>query len=161
MIGALLLAAQAATPAAPLPAAGTPPQRIYLLNCPEATGDEIVVCGETAPVKPDRGPPDRPVPSNPALSARVALGQQATPCSATQWGCASQVDLVAAGTAAIRFVGKLIDPESCCDHPGEATDTGALIGDVAKAFRKKPDRSKRIAIDLDAPPPPIGGRLAP
>lgn len=165
MIAALLLAVQVASPAVPRPVAGTPPQRIVLTDCPRPTGDDIVVCGQNGnprlPLPDERGPPDGPAPSNPDLTGGAALAQTVTPCAASQGGCRSGINLFAAGTAAIRLVGKLVDPNSCCDTPGEATSVGALARDIGKAFRKKPDRSKRVAIDLDAPPPSTAGRLAP
>ncbi|MDP1028294.1 hypothetical protein Q5H91_13800 [Sphingomonas sp. KR1UV-12] len=163
MIAALLLAVQAA--ATPLPSAGQPPQRIYLTNCPQPVGDEIVVCGapetQRLPLPDDSGPPDRPMPSNPEVTGIGALAAADPVCAARQGGCQVGVDLFGMGTAAVRLVGKLIDPDSCCDTPGEATNVGALIGDVAKAFRKKPDKTGRIAIALDAPPPSTAGRLSP
>lgn len=160
---ALLIAAQAvAVPAMPLPAASiprSPPQRIILTNCPEGTDGEIVVCA--APDKPrlplpdERGPPDRPVPSNPGVTGMGALAQTATPCATLQGGCQAGVDVFGAGTAAIRLIGKLFDPDSCCERPGESTDPGMLIGDaiggLKRAFGRKPDKSGRVAIALDAP----------
>jgi hypothetical protein len=171
MIAALLLAGQLlATPATPLPSArtrSTPPQRIILTNCPVGTGDDIVVCGTPdsprLPLPDDRGPPDHPVPSNPDMTSIGALAAEATPCAATQWGCKSSVNVGAMATALVRLVGKVIDPDSCCDQPGDATDPGKLIADtvggVRKIFARKPDKSGRVPIDLDAPPPPTAGRL--
>ncbi|GGB36913.1 hypothetical protein GCM10011380_27880 [Sphingomonas metalli] len=162
MIAAVLLTLQAATPAVRLPPPG-PPERIVLLNCPKSTGDEVVVCGESTDALPpeERGSKDRPRASNPDMTGIGALAAAAPVCGARQGGCASGVNLLGMGTAAVRLVGKLIDPDSCCDQPGEATSVGKLVGDVAKAFRKKPDKSQRVAIDLDAPPPSTAGRLTP
>jgi hypothetical protein len=171
---ALLIAAQAiAVPAVPLPAARfshAPPQRIILTNCPEGTDGEIVVCA--APDKPrlplpdERGPPDRPIPSNPDLSTTIAQTGGGPDCASLQGGCQVGVDVFGAGTAAIRLIGKLFDPGSCCERPGESTDPGMLIGDaiggLKRAFGKKPDKSGRVAISLDDPPPVSAkGRLLP
>ncbi len=76
------------------------------------------------------------------------------------------VDVFGAGTAAIRLVGKLIDPDSCCERDGESTNPAMLIGDaiggLKRAFGKKPDRSGRVAIPLDDPPRvSTAGRLLP
>jgi hypothetical protein len=131
---------------------------------------EIVVCG--APDKPlsrlpyDSSPNDPPTPSNPHLTGMGALAQTATPCATLQGGCASGVDLFGGGTAVVRLIGKLIDPDSCCERPGEATNPGMLIGDaiggIKRAFGKKPDKSGRVAISLEAPPPVSSkGRLRP
>ncbi len=171
---ALLLAAQAvAVPAMPLPAAPTPsgpPQRIFLSNCPTGSDGEIVVCAASdkprLPLPDERGPPDRPMPSNPELSATAALAEAGPNCAAVQGGCQVGVDVFGAGTAAIRLIGKLIDPDSCCERAGESTDPGMLIGDaiggIKRAFGRKPDKSGRIAISLDDPPPVSGkGRLLP
>lgn len=171
---ALLLAAgQVATPAMPLPAArtpGTPPQRIILSNCPDGVGGEIVVCGTPdkprLPLPDERGPPDRPIPSNPGVTGMGALAQTETPCATLQGGCQAGVDIFGAGTAAIRLVGKLIDPDSCCERQGESTNPGMLIGDaiggLKRAFGKKPDKSGRVAISLDEPPRvSTEGRLLP
>lgn len=158
---ALLLAAgQVATPAMPLPAArtpGTPPQRIILSNCPEGVDGEIVVCA--APDKPrlplpdERGPPDGP--RRPTGDPRAAL-DAGDPGACALRGCQVGVDILGAGTAAIRLVGKLIDPDSCCERPGESTSPGMLIGDAVgglkRAFGRKPDKSGRLAISLDDPP---------
>ncbi len=168
---ALLAAAQlAATPAVPLPSArspGTPPQRIILTNCPEGVDGEIVVCG--APDKPrlplpdERGPPDGP--RRPTGDPRAAL-DAGDPGACALRGCQVGVDVFGAGTAAIRLVGKLIDPDSCCERDGESTNPAMLIGDaiggLKRAFGKKPDRSGRVAISLDDPPRvSTAGRLLP
>jgi len=155
---ALLIAVQAAALPAP------PPQRIDLLApaCAEPTGDDVVVCGrrETArlPLPGERGPPDHPVPSNPDLVGTRAFDGGA--CASYQEGCTVGVNIFGLATAAARLVGKIVDPNSCCDEPGQATNPGALIRDAAGALRKKPDKSNRVAIDLNAPPPPIAGRLS-
>lgn len=149
---------------APVPPA--PPQRIDILasRCARPAGDDVVVCGqrETArlPLPDERGPPDHPVPGNPDVSGTGALAMAANPCATLQGGCQAGVNIFGMATAAARLVGKIVDPNSCCDEPGQATNPGALIRDAAGALRKKPDKSNRVAIDLDAPPPPIAGRLS-
>ena len=156
----LLILAQAATVVAP------PPQRIDILapRCAQPTGDDVVVCGqrETArlPLPGERGPPDHPVPGNPDVSGTGALAMSVNPCATLQGGCQAGVNIFGLATAAARLVGKIVDPNSCCDEPGQATNHGALIRDAAGALRKKPDKSNRVAIDLNAPPPPIAGRLS-
>ncbi len=166
MIGAVLLVALQAA-ATPLPAA--PPQSFSILAdaCRRLPGDDIVVCGDAdkprLPLPDERGPPDRPVASNPELTGIGAMRTVATPCAATQWGCQTGVDILGGATAAIRLVGKIIDPDSCCERQGESTDAAMLAGDAIRglkaAFGKKPDKSQRVAIPLDAPPPV--GRLLP
>lgn len=168
MILTLFLAAQ--TAAIPLQPA-SPPQRISILasNCPKPTGEEITVCAPIAqprlPLPAERGPPDHPVPSNPDLTPATALAEAAPPCATLQGGCQVGMDVLGGGTAAIRLIGKLIDPDSCCERPGESTSTGMLIGDmvggIKRAFGKKPDKSNRVSIALDAPPPSTAGRLSP
>jgi hypothetical protein len=165
---ALLLAAQTvAVPAVPRPIPAGPPQRIVLTNCPEGTDGEIVVCG--APDKPrlplpdERGPPDGP--RRPTGDPRAAL-DAGDPGACALRGCQVGVNMLGGGTAAIRLIGKLIDPDSCCERASEATDPGMLIGDaiggIKRAFGKKPDKSGRVAILLDAPAPVSSeGRLLP
>lgn len=163
MIALALLLAQAAT-------AAPPPDQFSILNdpCPASTETEVVVCGglpaPRLPLPAERGPPDRPMPSNPELTGTGALAAGGKPCSTLQKGCTVGVDFVGAGVAVVRLVGKLIDPNSCCEA-GEATDPMALAKDVVRgakhAFGKKPDKSNRVAIALDAPPPSTAGRLMP
>lgn len=164
---ALLIALQ--TAAVPLPSASVPPQRIDLTNCPAGTGDDITVCGrrdnQRLPLPDERGPPDRPVPSNPDITGMGALVASDPVCAARQGGCQVGVDIFGMGTALVRLVGKAIDPDSCCERPGEATNVAMLVGDavkdVGKAFRKKPDKSQRVPIDLNAAPESTQGRLSP
>ncbi|MBJ6120333.1 hypothetical protein [Sphingomonas mollis] len=168
MILALLLAAQ--TAAVPLQPA-SPPQRLSILasDCPKPTGEEITVCAPVAqprlPLPAERGPPDHPVPSNPDLRPTTAMNQTAAPCASLQGGCQTGIDVLGGGTAAIRLIGKLIDPDSCCERPGESTSAGMLIGDmvggIKRAFAKKPDKSNRVSVALDTPPPSTAGRLLP
>ncbi|WP_029623152.1 hypothetical protein [Sphingomonas elodea] len=125
-------------------------------------GDQIVVCG-TGPQAPrlplpgERGPPDRPMPSNPERTGIGALNAVSTPCAALVGGCQTGVDIFGGATALVRGVGKLIDPNSCCEEPGESRNFFKLVGDagkgVGRAFKKKPDKSNRVPIDLSDPVP--------
>lgn len=129
---------------------------------------EIVVCGNVAeqprlPIPGERGPPDRPVPSNPYLTGSGALAAVNSPCATLSEGCTTGMDLLSGGTALVRLVGKLIDPDSCCEEPGEGTNIVGLVRDgvnaVGRVGKKKPDKSKRIPIPLDdLPPEPAGTR---
>lgn len=160
MLSPLLLILAQATPA-------PTPQRIDILTkqCPDPTGDEVVVCGKAdvarLPLPEERGPPDRPVPSNPDLAPTTALAAAAPPCATLQGGCQVGVDIFGMGTAAVRLLGKLVSPNSCCDEPGQSTNPAMLIRNMLGGLKKKPDKSNRVAIDLDAPPPSLAGRLAP
>ena len=156
----LLLAGQAATPARPIP---SPPERISILVDPCASqrrnsqDDEILVCGAGArdpriPLPAERTPPDRPLSSNPYADGRGAAAAAVSPCATLSEGCTTGVDLFGGGTFLVRAVGKLIDPGSCCEEPGEATSFGKLIGDVFRGAKGKPskeERAKRVAIPLD------------
>lgn len=158
-------AATSATVNAPQQAAdGT--QRWSVLADPcasdQTNGDQIVVCGkgEQAPRLPlpgERGPPDRPMPSNPNLTGIGALEASSAPCAARVGGCQVGVDLFGGATALVRGVGKLIDPNSCCEEPGESRNFIKLVSDagkgVGRAFKKKPDKSNRVPIDLNDPVP--------
>jgi hypothetical protein len=140
-----------------------PPQSFSILHEPCASnGTEVVVCArkpDRLPLPNDRGPPDGPTPSNLDLTGMGALAP--VPCAARQRGCQVGVDVIGMGVAAVRLVGKIIDPKSCCDEPGQATNPVALIRDVAGAVRKKPDKAGRVRIVLDAPLPSTAGRLLP
>lgn len=125
-----------------------------------ARPDEVVVCGQRdgatsfrLPLPDERGPPDRPMPGNPDISGAGALAVASAPCATRSEGCTAGVDVLGGGTALIRLAGKLIDPDSCCERPGEGTNPIMLVGDlgsaVGRAFRKKPDKSNRVAIPLD------------
>lgn len=162
----LVLAAQDATLAKPeTKADGTQRWSILAEPCPPPPegSDQIVVCGSGVPNAPrlplpeERGPPDHPVASNPDLSGSGALAAVGSPCATLSQGCATGVDLFSAGTFAVRAIGKLIDPDSCCEEPGEATNIGLLVRDAVKAAgrvgRRKPDKSKRVPIPLDDPAP--------
>ncbi len=128
----------------------------------QTNGDQIVVCGKDVdaprlPLPEERGPPDRPRPSNPDLTGIGALNASSAPCATQMGGCIVGVDLFGAATTLVRGVGKVISPGSCCDEPGESTNFFKLVGDagkgVGRAFRKKPDKSNRVPIDLDDPVP--------
>lgn len=174
----LLIALQAATatvppaPAKPAPATASFSILVPVANEPcvprrkdkkdgTARDDDIVVCGHPLPSQklpyPEQVVPDRPQPSNPDLSGRGALAAGGTPCSTHMGGCTVGIDLFGAGTALVRLAQKAVAPGSCCEDPGEGTNPGLLIKDVAggigRAFRKKPDMSNRVAIPLDDAPP--------
>ncbi|MEG8020523.1 hypothetical protein [Sphingomonas aerolata] len=100
----LLALAQAGVTPAAQPAAtqvsSAPTEKSWsILNPPDCPvvkeGDKtITVCapgtqsGPRLPL-PDWGPPDRPVASNPNMTAIRALSLEGTPCAATQSGCQS------------------------------------------------------------------------
>ncbi len=151
-----------AQPAGPAQAvASVQPQRWSILVDPCAsarTKDEIVVCGQREqqprlPLPTERGIPDRPMPGNPDVSGAGAMAMTLAPCATRSEGCGTGINLFGAGTTLIRGVGKLIDPNSCCEEPGEGSDFFKLVGDaagaVARPFRKKADKSGRVAIPLD------------
>ncbi|MHA6719617.1 hypothetical protein ACX40Y_09190 [Sphingomonas sp. RS6] len=129
--------------------------------------DAIVVCGKGVdaprlPLPAERGPPDRPMPGNPDMSGAGALALTSAPCAARMEGCTTGIDLFGAATTAVRLVGKAVDPGSCCEEPGESTNFFKLVGDAGKGvgrmFRKKPDKSNRVPIDLGDPVPAQAGR---
>ncbi|PTS88567.1 hypothetical protein DBR17_04400 [Sphingomonas sp. HMWF008] len=171
----LLLAAQAATPPAATP---EPATRFSILQpianepCvrrgkdgkPLNGPDDIVVCGKPLPSQalpyPNEVVPKGPVPSNPDLRGTGALALENSPCASVSGGCQAGIDFFGGGTQVVRLIQKIVAPDSCCERPGEAKDIGMLITDAAKgvgkAFRKKPDKSKRVAIALDDVPPQTG-----
>lgn len=139
-------------------------QRWSILASPcaaPATPDEVVVCGRPdkamrLPLPDERGAPDRPMPSNPNLTGTGALAAERSPCAVRAGGCQVGVDIFGAGTALIRLVGVAIDPNSCCDAPGDATNPFKLVGDIARGAgrsRRKPVRTDRVPIPLDDLPP--------
>lgn len=168
----LILAAQAAEPA-PAPPAATKfsiLQPVGTEPCikrgkdgkPIGQPDDIVVCGKPLPLQklpyPNEVVLDEPKPSNPFLTGTGAMAVEAsTPCGSVQRGCTTGVDFFGGGTQVVRLVQKIVAPGSCCERPGEASDIGMLAGDIAhgvkRAFAKKPDKSKRVAIPMDDPPP--------
>lgn len=156
----LLLVGQVGAPARPI---ASPPERISILADPcaserrNAQDDEILVCGEQAhtprlPLPSERTPPDRPLASNPYADGRGAMVAASDPCATRSEGCTTGVDLIGGGVFLVRAVGKLIDPGSCCEEPGEYKNVGKLIGDVVRGVKggpSKKERAKRIAIPLD------------
>ena len=132
----------AAQPAATSTSSAPTEKSWSILNPPDCPvvkeGDKtIVVCapgtesGARLPL-PDWGPPDRPVASNPNMTAIRALELDGTPCAATQRGCQSGFG------------------------PPIAPLVAGAVALAKSAFTKKPDKTGRIAIDLSdpAPPPP-------
>lgn len=157
--------ASTATVAAPQQAADGS-QRWSVLADPcaatQAGANQIMVCGKGGdaprlPLPEERGPPDRPMPSNPERTGIGALNVVETPCAARVGGCQVGVDIFGGATTLVRGVGKLIDPGSCCEEPGESRNFFKLVGDagkgVGRAFKKKPDKSNRVPIDLSDPVP--------
>lgn len=142
-------------------AAGTPQSFSILADPCVPTGDsEVVVCGrapERLPPGADRGPPDGPTPSNPDLVPARALG---TSCAGSMSGCGVGFNVFGPAVAAVRLVQKAINPDACCEGD-QATNPFRLVGDAVKAAKgdKKVDRSGRVPIDLDAPPPSLAGRV--
>jgi hypothetical protein len=125
--------------------------------------DDIVVCGKPLPSQklpyPNEVVLNEPKPSNPYLTGSGALAvEDSTPCSSVQRGCTTGVDIFGGGTQVVRLIQKVVAPDSCCERPGEAKDIGMLAGDVAhgvgRMFKKKPDKTGRVAISLDDAPPP-------
>ncbi len=95
--------------------------------------DNIVVCGEALPSQklpyPNEAIPKGPKPSNPEMRASGALAAQDSPCATRLGGCQ-----VGFGPPIVPIV------------------VGAV--DVAKRmFARKPDKTGRLPILLDEPPP--------
>lgn len=173
----LLLAAQSASPAATPAAAPTsfsilqpvPDEPCVRRGAKGAQPDDIVVCGKPLPSQalpyPDEVVLDQPRASNPDLRGTRALELETPPCAARIGGCTGGIDIFGGGTQVVRLVQKVVAPDSCCERPGEASDLGMLLGDVAhgvgRAFRKKPDKTGRVPISLDDPPPSTEGRILP
>ncbi|MBW6527130.1 hypothetical protein KZ813_09795 [Sphingomonas sp. RHCKR7] len=166
----LLLALQAVPGAAP--PATAPPERISILvpvadqRCARGHDDaEVTVCAGALPDQslplPAEATPPGPTPINRDLTGLGALHAEASPCATMQGGCTTGVNLLGIGTALVRGVQKLVAPGSCCEEPGEATDPGRLVRDVAGAFRGGggSPRRERVAIDLDEPD--LTGRVRP
>lgn len=161
MIVALLLQTASA-------AASTAPQGHSILvpvkdqACTRATPkDEVVVCADPLPEQalplPNEAASTRPVPVNRDMTGMGAMAAEGSPCGTRVGGCQGGLDILGAGTALVRGVQKLIAPGSCCEREGEATNPFLLVADVAKggarAARRKPDKSRRVAIDLEDPSP--------
>jgi len=151
---------------------GTQSWSVLADPCPSPLGrkpEEILVCAKGAqpdprlPLPAERGPRDRPMPSNPEVTGIGALNASIAPCATRSEGCTTGINIFGMGTALIRGIGKVVDPDSCCEEPGEATNPIKLVGDaiggVGRAFRKKPDKTGRVAIDLNNLPPPEPARL--
>ena len=170
----LLLAAQAAAPVAPAaapvastsfsilqPVGNEPCVRKRKDGKAEGEPGDIVVCGKPLVSQklpyPNEVVLDEPRPSNPDLRGTGALALESSPCASVSGGCGAGLDFFAAGTAAVRLVQKAVAPNSCCEEPGESTNIALLgrdaIKGVGKAFRKKADKSNRVAIPLDDAPP--------
>jgi hypothetical protein len=154
MLLPMLLLQASATAAPTMPIVAPPPPSWSILNPPACSGSsptEIVVCGgrtspkQRLPLPEERPPQDRP--RQPTGDPRAALDNAGRPCP--PGGCTG-VDLMTVPVVLIRGVGALIDPHSCCEN-GEGKDPMALIRDVVRKFRKKPDKSHRIPIVLDEP----------
>jgi hypothetical protein len=169
MTATLLALLLQATPAVALPAAlpAGPPQRFSIVpSCPLPRGNEVVVCGTPdaprLPLPDERGPPDGP--RKPTGDPRAAL-DAGDPGACALRGCQVGVNVMGMGVAAVRLVGKLLDPDSCCERPSESTSAGLLlhdtVGGVKRAFAKKPDKAGRVTIALDEPLPSVAGRLSP
>lgn len=98
----------------------------------EPNGD-VVVCGDALPSQrlplPGEAVSDGPVPVNRELTGRGALAAAGTPCAVRQGGCQTGF-----GPPIVPMI------------------VGA-VGLVKDAFRKHPDKSKRIPIPLDDPQP--------
>ena len=149
-IAPLLLLLQAAPAAAP---AVTPAgkERIDILSDPCANasndGGDVVVCGRPETLAPRlplaryRGVPDHAVPSNPDMSAAVALNGPGigTECGAYGEGCP-----IGGGGYAI---------------PALLGGAGNL---VKKAFAKHPDKAGRVAIPMEEEAPvDVAGKVLP
>jgi len=145
---------------------GTQRWSILADSCAPRADSEILVCGTgqsdapRLPLPGERGPPDRPMPSNPDVSGTGALAATGAPCATQSAGCTTGVDIFGMGTLLVRAIGKIIDKDSCCEEPGEATNIGYLIRDTGKAVKRtfgkkqKVDKSNRVPIPLDDPVPP-------
>ena len=141
----LLLLAQAATvSSAPEvtswsilePIGNEPCRRAASMGTEENDGGagDVVVCAKPLPSQklpyPDEVILNRPRPSNPELRATGALAAESSPCATESRGCA-----VGFGPPIMPLV------------------VGAI--DAAKSlFATKPDKTGRVAIPLDDPPPP-------
>ena len=149
----MTLMLQAATASA-TPIVTPPPQSWSILTppaCPDSNPTEVVVCGTNGapaprlPLPDERLPQDRP--RQPIGDPRAALDNAGPVCP--PGGCTG-VDLLTVPVVLIRGIGALIDPHSCCEN-GEGKDPMALLRDVGRKFRKKPDKANRVPIVLDEP----------
>jgi len=149
----MTLMLQSATASA-TPIVAPPPQSWSILTppaCPGSSPTEVVVCGTNGapaprlPLPDERLPQDRP--RQPNGDPRAALDNAGPVCP--PGGCTG-VDLLTVPVVLIRGIGALIDPHSCCEN-GEGKDPMALLRDVGRKFRKKPDKANRVPIVLDEP----------
>jgi len=164
LIVALLL--QAAAPA--VPAAHSILVPVGDQPCVRKSSDnEVVVCADPLPAQalplPDEAVSPGPRPVNRDMTGIGALRAEGAPCGATTLGCTTGVNVFGMATALVRGVQKVIAPGSCCEEPDEGTDHFRLAGDiingVGKAGKRKPEKTKRVAIDLDEPV--LAGRVHP
>ncbi|KQN29282.1 hypothetical protein [Sphingomonas sp. Leaf38] len=144
-----------ATIASPTSTVTPPPQRWSILAppaCPGSSQTEVVVCGTNGTPAPRLPLPDERLPQDRPRQAvgdpRAALDNAGPVCP--PGGCTG-VDLLTVPVVLIRGIGALIDPHSCCEN-GEGKDPMALLRDVGRKFRKKPDKANRVPIVLDEPP---------
>ena len=144
MIALFLIALQAAAP--------TAPQRFSILVDPCASaqddkGRDVVVCGSRdaitprIPLRDYRGVPDHPVPSNPDMTGAAALNG---PGIGHECGAYGEDCPVGGGGYVLPVL------------------VNGAVGAVKGVFARKPDKTGRVAIDLDAPPAAIpAGALKP
>jgi hypothetical protein len=133
----------------------------------DAAGDDVVVCADPLPEQalplPAEAMSTRPVPINRDMTGLAALNAERKPCATITGGCQVGLDMFGTGTALVRGVQKLIAPGSCCERTAEATSPVTLIGDILggaeKNGRHTPDKTKRVAIDMEEPV--IAGRMHP
>jgi len=165
----LILAAQVAT-SAPVAPSSAPTKPGWSILDPVGTEpckprdgtrakpDDIIVCGNPLPSQtlpyPNEVVLDRPKPSNPDMSGSRALTlESGAPCATRQKGCTTGVDLFGGATQMVRLLQNAISPGSCCEEPGESRNFMKLGKDMAHGiggvFRKKPDKSGRVAISLE------------
>lgn len=149
---ALLQTAPSALPTRPIVAQPSPSWSILTPPaCPGSSPTEVIVCGgkgtaeQRLPLPDERLPQDRP--RQPTGDPRAALDNAGPVCP--PGGCTG-VDLLTVPVVLIRGIGALIDPHSCCEN-GEGKDAMALVRDVGRKFRKRPDKSNRVPIVLDEP----------
>jgi hypothetical protein len=151
MILVLLMMAQAASaqsaPPPAAPAAPAAPERFSVLvdaapPCPESRDEkgDIIVCAANSQQQrlplPDEAPPEGPTPSNPYQTGAGALNAAATPCPISR-DC-----IVGFGPPIVPMVKGAVDL-------------------AKKAFAKKPDKTGRVAIDLNDQPVSTAGKILP
>lgn len=167
LIVALLLQSVPAAAAADVPVRHSILLPVAAQPCARPATGEIVVCADPLPAQdvplPAEAISSRAVPVNRDMTGMGALDAEASPCATRVGGCATGMDILGAGTALVRGVQKLVAPGSCCERDGESTSPAMLVGDVVggigRAGKRKPDRTRRVAIDLDDPV--LTGRVHP